>query len=81
MDKIKVFESLLNNFETDEIREYCKDMILEISDNIFTMPSSTSLKFHNKTQCQTHGQIFHVLMFGEIMNYILGLEYVIEKNS
>lgn len=79
MDKIKVFESLLNNFETNEIREYCKDMILKISDDIFIMPSSTSLKFHNKTQCQPHGQVFHVLMFGEIMNYILGLEYVTEK--
>ena len=52
---------------------------MRISDNIFIMPSSTSLKFHNKTQCQPHGQIFHILMFGEIMNYILGLEYVIEK--
>lgn len=79
MDKIKVFESFLSSFETDEIKEYCKDMIMRISDNIFIMPSSTSLKFHNKTQCQPHGQIFHILMFGEIMNYILGLEYVIEK--
>lgn len=79
MDKIKILESLLRNFETDEIREYCKDMILKMSDNIFIMPSSTSLKFHNKTQCQPHGQVFHILMFGEIMNYILGLEYVTEK--
>ena len=62
MDKIKVFESFLSSFETDEIKEYCKDMIMRISDNIFIMPSSTSLKFHNKTQCQPHGQIFHILM-------------------
>jgi hypothetical protein len=79
MDKVKVFETLLNKFETDEMREYCKDMIKEIPDYIFTIPSSTSLKWHNKTQCQPHGQIFHILMFGEIMNYILGLEYVLEK--
>jgi hypothetical protein len=79
LDKIKVFETLLNKFETDEMREYCKDMINEISDYIFTIPSSTSLKYHNKTQCQPHGQIFHILMFGEIMNYILGLEYALEK--
>ncbi len=58
MDKVKVFEGLLNNFETDEIRDYCADMIKEIPDYIFTIPSSTSLKFHNKTQCQSHGQIF-----------------------
>lgn len=62
MDKVKVFEGLLNKFETDEIRNYCTDMIKEIPDYIFTIPSSTSFKYHNKTQCQPHGQIFHILM-------------------
>lgn len=75
MDKIKVFTPLLEKFETDRVKNYCMDMIEKIPDYIFTMPSSTSLKYHNKTQCQPHGQIFHILMFGEIMNYILGLEY------
>ena len=56
MDKVKVFEGLLNKFETDEIRDYCADMIKEIPDYIFTIPSSTSFKYHNKTQCQPHGQ-------------------------
>ena len=81
MDKVKVFEGLLNNFETNEIRDYSADMIKEIPDYIFTIPSSTSLKFHNKTQCQSHGQIFHILMFAEVMNYVLGLEYVTEKTN
>lgn len=81
MDKIKVFENLLNKFETEEIKNYCTDMIKEIPDYIFTIPSSTSFKYHNKTQCQPHGQIFHILMFAEIMNYILGLEYVKEKTN
>lgn len=79
MDKVEVFKSFLDTFETEEIREYCKDMIREIDDNIFIIPSSTSLKYHNATQCKPHGQILHALMFGEIMNYILGLEYVTEK--
>lgn len=81
MDKMKVFEGLLNKFETDEIRDYCADMIKEIPDYIFTIPSSTSFKYHNKTQCQPHGQIFHILMFAEIMNYVLGLEYVKERTN
>lgn len=76
MDKRKVFECLLNQFETDEMRNYCADMIEKIPDYIFTIPSSTSFKYHNKTQCQPHGQIYHILMFAEIMNYVLGLEYV-----
>lgn len=81
MDKVKVFESLLSKFETDEIRNYCADMIKKIPDYIFTIPSSTSFKYHNKTQCQQHGQIFHILMFAEVMNYVLGLEYVKEKTT
>ena len=67
MNKIKVFENLLNKFETEEIKNYCTDMIKEIPDYIFTIPSSTSFKYHNKTQCQPHGQIFHILMFAEVM--------------
>ena len=81
MDKVKVFEGLLNKFETDEIRNYCTDMIKEIPDYIFTIPSSTSFKYHNKTQCQPHGQIFHILMCAEVMNYVLGLEDVKEKTN
>lgn len=81
MDKVRVFETLLSQFETDEMRDYCRDMIEKIPDYIFTIPSSTSLKYHNKTQCQPHGQIFHILMFGEIMNYTLGLEYMQNKTT
>lgn len=76
MNKIKIFKELLNQFETEEIRMYCEDMIQLIPDYIFQIPSSTSMKYHNKTQCQTHGQIYHIIMFGAIMNYILGLKYI-----
>lgn len=78
MNKTKVFEELLNQFETEEIRKYCEDMIQLIPDYIFQIPSSTSMKYHNKTQCQTHGQLYHIVMFGTIMNYILGLKYIRE---
>lgn len=81
MDKVKIFETLLNKFETQEIKEYCTDMIQKIPDYIFEIPSSTSFKHHNKTQCQPHGQIYHILMFGEIMNYVLDLEYVKAKTT
>lgn len=79
MDKVKIFEELLNEFETEEVRAYCEDMIQLIPDYIFLIPSSTSMKYHNKTQCQTHGQIYHIIMFGTIINYILGLKYVREN--
>lgn len=77
--KTDVFNSVLNEFETAELKEYCMDMIDEISDTIFKIPSSTSLKYHNATQCQPGGQSYHVLMAGTILNYILGLEYIKNK--
>ena len=79
MDKKAVFKELLDRFETEEILLYCEDMIENIPDYIFTMPSSTSGKFHNVTQCQPHGQIYHIIMFGAIMNYRLALKCNKEK--
>ena len=79
MNKKAVFKELLDKFETEEIRLYCEDLIDYIPDYLFTMPSSTSGKFHNKTQCQTHGQIYHIIMFGKIMNYLLELKCNKEK--
>ena len=74
MNKKSVFKELLDQFETEEMRLYCEDMIEHIPDYIFTMPSSTSGKFHNATQCKPHGQIYHIIMFGAIMNYRLALK-------
>lgn len=73
-EKQKIFEPLSRNFETEEFRNYFMDMVAEIPDYIFTMPSSTSGKFHNATQCQTHGQIYHVYMFDAILNHRLRLK-------
>ncbi len=77
--KIAVFQPLLDKFETEEMQLYCIDMIKTIPDYIFNMPSSTSGKFHNATQCQPHGQIYHILMFAEILNYLLSLKHNKEK--
>lgn len=79
MNKKAVFKELLDKFETDEMRLYCEDMIENIPNYIFTMPSSTTGKFHNATQCQPHGQIYHIIMFGTIMNYRLALKCNKEK--
>lgn len=77
--KVAVFQPYLDKFETEEMKLYCTDMIKLIPDYIFTMPSSTTGKFHNATQCQQHGQIYHILMFAEIMNYRLALKCNQEK--
>lgn len=73
-EKQKIFEPLAKNFETEKFRLYYLDMVAEIPDYIFTMPSSTSGKFHNATQCQTYGQIYHIYMFDSILNHRLRLK-------
>ena len=73
-EKQNIFRPLSKNFETDMFRDYFMDMVAEIPDYIFTMPSSTSGKFHNATQCQTYGQIYHVYMFDSILNHRLRLK-------
>ena len=77
--KVAVFQPYLDKFETDEMRLYCADMIKQIPDYIFEIASSTSGKFHNKTQCQIHGQVYHIIMFEEILNYLLDLKCNQEK--
>lgn len=73
-EKIAVFQPLLDKFEVEEMKSYCKDMIKQIPEYIFIMPSSTSGKYHNATQCLPHGQIYHIIMFAEILNYLLALK-------
>lgn len=77
--KTEVFKSVLDKFETDEMKSYCIDMIELIDDSIFKIPASTTYKYHNKTQCSYGGQCYHVLMASTIMNYILELDYVKEN--
>lgn len=73
-EKQNIFEPLSRNFETESFRNYFMDMIGEIPNYIFTMPSSTSGKFHNATQCQQYGQVYHVYMFDAILNHRLRLK-------
>lgn len=77
--KVAVFQPYLEKFETDEMRLYCTDMIKTIPDYLFDIPSSTSMRYHNKTQCEHHGQVYHIIMFAEILNYRLALKCNQEK--
>lgn len=78
-EKQLVFEPLLKDFETEMFASYFNDMVAEIPDYIFTMPSSTSGKYHNATQCEKFGQIYHVYMFASVLNHRLRLKGNKEK--
>ena len=80
-EKQAVFEPLSHNFETDMFREYFMDMVAEIPDYIFTMPSSTSGRYHNAKQCEIYGQLYHIYMFDSILNHRLRLKGNKEKYS
>lgn len=75
MDKRKIFEYFTKDFETDLIRDYLLDMSEHMPDYIFTIPSSTSMKYHNAQQCQTYGQLYHEYMFMVIVDHRLRLKH------
>ena len=78
-DKRRIFSIIEDKFETKDIKEYFFDMVEHIPDYIFIMPSSTSGKYHNKTQCQRFGQIYHEFMFFSILEHRLRLKGNKEK--
>ena len=80
-EKQLVFEPLLKDFETEMLSSYFRDMVAEIPDYIFTIPSSTSGKYHNRTQCEKYGQIYHEYMFASVLNHRLRLKGNREKYS
>lgn len=78
-NKREIFKLLTDKFETDMFKEYYLDMCEKIPDYIFTMPSSTSGKYHNTTQCQPYGQLYHIFMFHSILEHRLRLKGNKEK--
>ena len=71
----EIVKLLTTNFETGEFKRYLADMVEEMPEYFFTMPSSTSGRHHNKTQCRPHGQLYHVFMFQSILEHRLRLKH------
>lgn len=77
--KSEIFKEVLEEFEVNEMKQFCIDLLEKRDQLNYIIPSSTSLKYHNATQCQPGGQILHELMVAKVMNYLLGLEYLQNK--
>lgn len=75
MNKRQIGELLTHKFETEDFKNYFLDMCEHVPDYIFTMPSSTSGKYHNASQCQPHGQLYHIFMFQSILEHLLRLKH------
>lgn len=74
--KSEIFKDVLDAFEVEEMKLFCIDLLENRDEINYSIPSSTSYKYHNKTQCQPGGQILHELMVATMMNYLLGLEFI-----
>jgi hypothetical protein len=81
LEKRRIFSIIESRFETERVKLYFLDMAETMPDYIFTMPSSTSGKYHNATQCQKFGQLYHEFMFGSILEHRLRLKTNKEKFS
>lgn len=68
--KINVFTPILEKIENYYIRDYCETMITMIPDYIFFIPSASTLKYHNAKQCERCGQLYHILMVGDLLEEI-----------
>lgn len=69
--KINVFTPILDKIENNYIRCYCEDMTTMIPDYIFFIPSASTLKYHNATQCKRCGHLYHILMVGDLLEEIM----------
>lgn len=78
-EKRKILSLVSDRFETEMIKNYFLDMAEHIPDYIFSMPASTSGKYHNAKQCEQFGQLYHEFMFASIMEHRLKLKGNKEK--
>lgn len=76
--KRKVFEVASRTFETENIRNYFLDMSEFIPDYFFTMPSSTTGKYHSAQQCEPCGQLVHAYMLQAYWDVLLALDSIRE---
>ena len=72
----ELYKDILDAFETEEVRLYAEDMLHLAPAYGDIIAASSSGKYHNPQQCCEGGQLIHVKLACEIMNYILELEYV-----
>lgn len=72
--KQKVFQYAAGNFETEDIKAYFISMAEHVPDYFFTMPASTSGKYHSEQQCRAGGQLIHAFMFQSCLEHLIALE-------
>lgn len=76
--KRKVFEVASANFETADVKDYFIDMSEFIPDYFYTIPASTSGKYHSAQQCGICGELIHTFMIQACWDMLLELDSIKE---
>lgn len=73
MDK-NIFENVLENIKSDDIKEYAKNCIETIPEYFYEVPASSTGKYHSAYTVTRHGLLKHTIAVCKILNYILSLD-------
>lgn len=76
--KRRVFEVASANFETTDVKAYFIDMAEFVPDYFFTIPASTSGKYHSAQQCGMCGELIHAFMIQACWDMLLELDSIKE---
>lgn len=76
--KSKIFDSLIESFENDDLREYAKGLIETIPNYFWDVGASSTGKYHPQYALGDLGLARHTCALVRIMNHILNLDCVQE---
>ena len=72
--KSETFTNELNTIQNDNIRQFCLEMLEDAPDYFFTIPASTTGKYHPSYALNTAGLVRHTKALVGIANDLLALE-------
>lgn len=70
-EKIKIFEEKISKIHNHEVREFIEKCITKIPDYFFTLPASSTGKYHRFDERGEHGLLLHTF---RVCDYIEALE-------
>ena len=78
MDKI-IFDNILNTFENDDIKEFAIDRINNFPSYFWTVPASSSGRYHPKISLGNGGLARHTVAVVRFLNHIFGVNEIANK--
>lgn len=70
------FKEILDTFENNDLKEFCDQCLDTIPDYFWTVPVSSSKKYHGAAYVTEGGLARHTLALCRIMNHLFGIDCV-----